>query len=426
MKRSTRIGGIAAAASLTALTIVGVALPAQAATDKHIDDLSDTSPDQCVAEPEQVIDHEEVSHLDEVITPGAEEVSHIEQRWSREVPGVEAAYRFFRTNPGQNEVSHQEFKYQQSQFRTRTRTPLFGEVEHKSTKGWQFVDGGSVTINGHHVSGHWVQGEAGTFYVIPDSVINAVWGAGGIPDQYMGSGTVNLRTYGGPNVNTQYNAYKEQTQAGFTDWGPWSEWSTTNPGVSTDTLDVQNQTVNYNDGNWTTDVDPAGWTKTDEQKVMEQDAIAPFTEYRKLDGSVSTNPDDAGWFTQSTAEGWSQYGEGHGAVPGYTEYYVPGGEPTRELSDSNWTTDAPEDWTFVDDRKVVTQEATPPVITYVKVVDEEAWSETIPAGFEGCTLPETGGSIPWGPASIGVLLASAGVASVVLGSRRARRLARQG
>lgn len=54
-------------------------------------------------------------------------------------------------------------------------------------------------------------------------------------------------------------------------------------------------------------------------------------------------------------EGWTKIDErtvvDTEAVPGYTLYYVPGGDHTRTLGESNWTTDTPEGWTFVDERK---------------------------------------------------------------------------
>lgn len=166
-------------------------------------------------------------------------------------------------------------------------------------------------------------------------------------------------------------------------------------------------------------------------KVVTQEAVPERTFYL-----VSINGDelveseavaDAGWFAQTSVEGYSQFGEVKKVVtqefiPGFTLYYVSGGEPTRELGESNWTTDKPEGWTFVDDREVVTKEAVPPTSEIITVVVKEAWDEKIrtwvPAKEHPCELPMTGPSdaTPWLAAS-GALLVIAGAAFVV-GARR--------
>ena len=136
--------------------------------------------------------------------------------------------------PAVEEVKHKEWRFQ-------TRTPLYGSKEVKEVKGYDFVDGGSVRVNGQSISGHWVA-SAG-WHVIPDSIINAVWGESGVPEQYLGTGRVSLSSYGGPNVTVDYKAHKVTTGEGFTEWGPWSDWSTTNPGGSTETRNVDSRWV---------------------------------------------------------------------------------------------------------------------------------------------------------------------------------------
>jgi len=208
------------------------------------------------------------------------EESHQERKYSQVIPGKEA-------------TSHPEYRYQ-------TRTKVYGEIEHKYIKStYNFVDGGTTKVNGQTVSGHWVGGNTNSWRAIPDSVINAVWGSGGIPSQYIGGsesnpkGSVNLTTYGGPNVNVSYYASVSQTDAGWTAWGPWSAWSTTNPGASNDTRNVESKQVSDNnaipaktifylpgggqsdtntDANWTKETPVAPWVKIEERKVVDKAA----------------------------------------------------------------------------------------------------------------------------------------------------------
>src|SRR5690554_7327441 len=150
-----------------------------------------------------------------------------------------------------------------TEWRFATRTPLYGSKEVKAVRGYKFVDGGSVVVNGKVVSGHWVP-DGNNWHRIPDSVINAVWGAGGVPSQHLNPAVdpdnppstneeynaiwrsgdnVSLSSYGGPSKSVRYVAYKVTTSAGYTDWGPWSDWSTNNPGPETPTMKVESRTV---------------------------------------------------------------------------------------------------------------------------------------------------------------------------------------
>jgi len=209
-----------------------------------------------------------------------------------------------------DELNHQEFKYSKvikgeegtshKEYRYQTRTKVYGEIEHKYIKAkYDFVDGGTTKVNGKTVSGHWVDTGATTWHPIPDSVINAVWGSGGVPSQYIGGsesnpkGSVNLTMYGGPNATVPYYAALTKTDAGYTAWGPWSGWSTTNPGASTETMNVESKSVSDNNtkpdktvyylpgggqsdtntnANWTTDTPSAPWVKIDEKKVVDKAA----------------------------------------------------------------------------------------------------------------------------------------------------------
>lgn len=154
--------------------------------------------------------------------PGQPFIAHVDA-----VPGV----------PAVAEVSHTEYGF-------RTRVKLYGSKEVKSVQGYQFVSGSTTKVNGVTIPGHWAAAPSSTtYYDIPDVVINAVWGPSGVPAQYLGSGSVNLSTYGGPNHTVKYKAVKVQTDAGYTDWSDWSDYSTTNPGAATDLKDVRSKKV---------------------------------------------------------------------------------------------------------------------------------------------------------------------------------------
>lgn len=209
-------------------------------------------------------------------TGGTCATDHEEYRYEKVVPGVAA-------------VTHQEY-------RTRARTPLYGSEEIKSIRGWNFVDGGTTYVRGQAVAGQWVKADSGTWYVIPAVIINIVWGPSGVPAAYLGQGTISLAAYGGPNVIVAYNATKVTTTAGYTAWGPWSAWSTHDPGAATATTDVDSRvvvdsaatpdtTVYYLTGgatstdltaaNWTTDRPAAPWTLIDRRSVHDSTACGP-------------------------------------------------------------------------------------------------------------------------------------------------------
>jgi hypothetical protein len=190
-------------------------------------------------------------------------------------------YRYARVIPGTPAVT-------ETQYRVRTRAVLYGTEEVKSILGWDFVDGGTTSVAGQTVAGHWAAGDAGTWYVIPGVIINVVWGPAGVPPSVLGTGTVSLTVYGGPQVVVQYDAHEVTTDDGYTAWGPWSGWFTTDPGADTDTQQsdsrvvvvtpaVPDQTIYYvpntwdsttlSDANWTTDVLAAPWYVVDRRTV---------------------------------------------------------------------------------------------------------------------------------------------------------------
>lgn len=226
--------------------------------------------------------------VDEIHHPAVEELSHQE-------------YRYKQVTPGEDEVSHTEYRF-------RTRTVTSSEKERKFIYStWSFVDGGTTTINGKTVSGHWQNlGGSPFWHEIAESVINAYWTNGNIDDSLLGGseanpkGTVPLSVYGAPGGagSPQYYAFKESSPSGYTDWGPWSGWSTTDPGAETETKQVES---------------------------------------KKVVDSAST--------------------------PDVTVYYVKNGTPSDDLTDANWTDETlqevGEPWTLVDERKVVDRQYKP-------------------------------------------------------------------
>ena len=438
-KSFLRTGGIlTVGTSFAALAFMSVAAPASAAPA--------TRAEQCTPEPTRynLVKHDEVSHVDKVKIPGEAEVSHLEQRWRRDIPGEQAIvhqespfyrvipgsaevshqqwkysrfakgsdershneYQFSRQNPGQDKQSHQEFKYQQQQtqyqFRTRTERPD-NTVERKFTYGYDFISGGTVQFRNQAgqqvtVSGHWVQ-SAG-WHQIPDSVINAYWGSGGVDHNLLGGsasnpkGSVPLSVYGDTHGWTAtYYASEETIEGGFTEWGPWSDWTTTNPGGANSVRDVASKVVtfDYNNGNWTTDVNPNGWTKVDEREVVDRQYVAPFTEYRKADGTASANQAEAGWFTQSSFNGWSQFGQPKKVIdqtstPDQTFYLVRDSQDNLSESttkaNASWFTAATDDsvdvarWTKIDEEKVIDQTAVPNKTVYLTKDAQGSLGET--------------------------------------------------
>lgn len=285
--------------------------------------------------------------VDVIQHPAVEEVSHEENRYSK-------------TTEGTDETTHTECRY-------RTRTITYGEVEHKYiySNRW-FVDGGVTTINGHIVSGHWQTGTL-AWHAIPDSAINAVWGPGGIPSSLIGGseaspkGTVHTSVYGDSSgSNVYYYAAVESNPSGYTDWGPWSDYSTVNPGESTATMDVDCHEVSNNDGtpdvtvyylpggdsssdlteaNWTTETPGEPWTLVDTRKVVTTEAEDAWEELvygecptneacettTVADTSTDTNP--AGWADYDTrATGHAEY------VPTALHIWTEGATSTDKVS----------------------------------------------------------------------------------------------
>jgi hypothetical protein len=146
----------------------------------------------------------------------------------------------------------------------------------------------------------------------------------GVPQHHSG---------GGPNDN-----YERQWQAMFdgqtrqvkigshTEYGEWSEWT------------------------------PISWNLTVEPTL---DPNTDVVEYRKV-GPIKVVDEPA--------------------EEGYTEYYVEGSEPSRDIEDASWITGVPEgeNWEQFDERTVVDVKGTPEVVTYYAWTDGKVCEVTTP------------------------------------------------
>lgn len=269
--------------------------------------------------------------------PGQAKVSHLLYQFSRENPGQQTVshqeFQFTRTVPGQVEQSHQEYKYQQvtknshTENRYKKSIKLY-TVEHKKVQiPYQGKDHDKLVtwlnkIGATNLGGNWWQ--------LPDAVVAA---AGVNPFNVAQSGSVNMNAYGGPSVTVSYQitgieTYDQPPAGSFVSLGNQTVYYTGGTSFSLNASDAiwvngslagwnsfDARSVNdadtvtpYNNGNWTTDVNPAGFTKVDQRTVIDQPKTDERTEYRMVDGSPTTDLAQAAWFKESSFGGWSQFG----------------------------------------------------------------------------------------------------------------------
>lgn len=244
------------------------------------------------------------------------------------------------------------------------------------------------------------------------------------------------------------------TQPSFDEWSPFGASKKVVTQEKTDdqtlylTKDTQGnlgQTAVKAEASWFTGDDTSvdvPWTKIDTETVVDHQAVPDKTVYitKDADGTFSETGDvgQASWI--NTADKtvdlavWQQMVDEQGnplvrivedkkAVPSDTEYYVHAAKPTSKLGESNWTTDKPAGWTFVDDRTIADTKATPAVTTEKKVVDKAAWVEQVrtPAVYGECALASTGANDTWGVAGLGLLALGLGGGAITIGAMRRAR-----
>jgi hypothetical protein len=252
---------------------------------------------------------------------GAVEQDAPESRCYTEVP----QYRHSRVIPAVEEVSHQEYKYskQVETFKTQYEIDKFTRERSKETQHYSFTGGkrgtweapsypGSpgdwqantshephnsnsadwIGNSGLHYTGQWYS--ASWFYFEVGD-----WGPWSTPVRYVPIGTHDsfVDVVPAPNWQEHGDSYTSRYQR---DWALLATGATQQ--VSTGFM-----TEYYNGGDWTTDVLGDPWTKIDERKVVDVEAVPAYTEYYVEGGSPSLNEADASWVSDAAIEGWTQF-----------------------------------------------------------------------------------------------------------------------
>lgn len=415
-----KILSVATIGTLAAIGIFGAAGPASAA------DPAKNSQGQCLATPSgwNLTNHAATFRDNTIVTPGTAADVRKDMRWSREVPGVAAVVndytqyqrvypkvdaveqwkfrnfvpgqkeivqeqgQFSRTNPGQGEQTYLEYKYSKPSTILETKYKkadvklkytyikyVKGVVQVKQGKNW--VDTGTA-FDYEVYPGMPPQTSFENKPVLETGGHNAVlseWNEGG-------------RQYRKVTTNYQYqntNAPTEVPTGTFT-----YEYFATNPGspwVSTGiTREVPGPTILYKDGAWTTDTPGSPWVKVDQRSTNNPDYVAPFTEYRAQDGSATTDVNNAGWFPETSFDGWTSYGQ---RKPVVTQEYIADqtfyltrdtqgnlGQSTNEADASWFTSNDGVDPKWVEFGRVTKTEGTPERTVFLTESDEGVIGET--------------------------------------------------
>ena len=147
--------------------------------------------------------------------------------------------------------------------------------------------------------------------------------------------------------------------------------------IERQTRQVQTGTT-YEYKDWTTEVLGAPWVKTGERvKVAAVPAHwgswtpAGYTAW----GTSSTKPAD----TDTTRYGTVESRVKTAAIPGYTEYYVAGGTPSRDIAAASWILETTlAGWTRFEERSVSNNDAKPAAVTYYAYNDQQVCETTTP------------------------------------------------
>lgn len=540
--------------------------------------------------------HAEQSHMEDRTVPGKAAVTEPQEVWGRDVDGQEEVwvqltqyfrtyevpthieydqwsykrwvegqkeqshylYQYSRTNPGHSQTFTDYYKYKQvipAQDGVKTFQWKISVDDYKVKYQYQKQVSGVVQMKDPY--GNWknIDTFGWEWYSSPsyqwsfdDKDVLESGGHNSTQSTWEENGV----KYRKVTQAYQYakNGVTEQVKTG----SHWEyQWSTVSPGNGWQqtgewkwqTEPKPEQTILYQDGAWVKDNPGAPWTQYDHKSEGNNDAVAPFQEWRAQDGSATPNQGEAGKFKDESFDGWNRFGEPEkvvtqeeteskwvyltrdadgnlvetddrtkaaffteedapvgpeytefgrttetkegepvvktvyltgvegdlketenredaswlnvkyevpeiwdtikdaqgnpvlyeelvsGEVPGYTEYYLPGGDPTRELNESNWfnaeKTDRPsseDGWYLLNKREFELEKAVPETVQQVKVVDKDEWVESKQVGvYAACGLAQTGGE-GWGPAGLaGLGLVLGGVALVAHQTRKARRLA---
>ncbi|GEM_PF-4497459 len=170
------------------------------------------------------------------------------------------------------EQEYVKYEYEKTKevtyYQYRTRTEEFSTTKVKEVKGWKYSEGGETKVNGTTVGGHWEPTGTFEYFPIPDVIAIALWGPGGLDDHPLGDGTTTVRV-DDERVTVKYRVTEPTTSLGYGPWSAWSEWSKTDPGPSTDALEVASKTeTKVIKTIWSEDPELGEpWTKTGETKT---------------------------------------------------------------------------------------------------------------------------------------------------------------
>lgn len=293
--------------------------------------------------------------------PATEDTSHEEFRYKRDVPAVA-------------EESHSEYRWPlekrtytpgQDEVKVKVYTKEVREPKYKTVESWE------KHVKGYKekkVNGQWVPDGTFDYRDYP--------GAGPVP-QDGGSGPHNSTwTEGNIRYHSTYFKYvlisSEQVLVGYTDWAPTGEEFEGSPPADTDTVRyifkeyrVTQEETPAVFGPWTAD----GFTEWSTNPAAPADPDGESGEDNPLNLRRVGAPSESKTVVDVEA------------VPGYTEYYVLGGNPSQNEADASWllAEQAPGgNWVQFDERTVTDSEGTPEVVTYYAWSDGKVCEDTPP------------------------------------------------
>lgn len=346
--------------------------------------------------------HQEFRYLRNV--PAVQEQSH--QEW-----GSEERTREFR--PAQDEVSHLVYSYRKlvtdyktqyhfskyTHTKTRTYTQGTEAVDHwwnwspNHTEGPQnYIPDFPVdnptgeprgTWQGPHVNGGPMQDTFGTFqtgggnspFFHREHISDAVEGGWG-PWSDFGPWTqwtpVTHESWEDSDTPLGVPQFHGSGQDGNTQW--YREWQARFDGQ---TRQVENGS-HFEYSGEITDIRDGVWLLLEgyPKKVVDQTSLpeffGPWSEWTTLDEGLLSEPElPSNTLTHQYRVTGPVTVVDVEAADGYTEYYVLGGSPSRNMADASWirAEQAPEGWTQFDSRTVVDKQGTPAVVTYYSYND---------------------------------------------------------
>ncbi|UDL15993.1 membrane protein [Microbacterium phage Pumpernickel] len=254
---------------------------------------------------------------------------------------TELRFAYKKTTPGEEAVTHQEYKYERTVADFKTQY-FFAKFTQTKTRTWiKEIPAQKAVYEKFTWSGPYAP------TVAPPS--NG-WKSAGTTSDTKGSKPDVIQHQG--NGNGSYFYFKTTKAAVPAVPGHWSDWSAYGPW----TLWQPVQHTSWQDSNA-----PIGSPEFHGQgdtwyRVWQQ---RPTGETRQV--QTGTHVETSDWLTAPPAgEGWKQIDSrtvtDREATEGKTYYFMPGGPPSENLSDANYTTETPgEPWVKVDEKRFQTQ-----------------------------------------------------------------------